>query len=88
MSARGAGREQERRRGGSEAPGGRSLSRAQAHQWETLWVRGDGDQESAVQSVSLTPKLQNSEASLYNMELFTIEISQSTVLSEKISESQ
>lgn len=28
------------------------------------------------------------EASLYNTELFTIEISQSTVLSEKISESQ
>ena len=51
-------------------------------------MQAGGDRESAVQSVSLTPKLQNFEASLYNMELFTIEISQSTVLSEKISESQ
>lgn len=44
--------------------------------------------ESVIRAVSLCQDYKTSEALLYNTQLFTIEISQSTVLSEKMSGSQ
>lgn len=57
------------------------------------WPGREGSAEEKDGEVScldcvLMPECKTSPPSLYNIELFTIEISQSTVLSEKISESQ
>lgn len=53
--------------------------------WAGRCVRGEG--EGSQLFSPLCPNYKTCEASLYNTELFTIEIFQSTVLSEKISES-